>query len=149
METGTPYMLYKDACNQKSNQKNLGTIKSSNLCCEIVEYSDSNESAVCNLASISLSSMVEAKIFNYDKLHHVTKILTENLNKIIDVNFYPTAKTLISNTKHRPIGIGVQGLADAFALMGILSKQMVALKQIINIRINPKHIFLRKHPHSL
>ena len=119
METGTPYMLYKDACNQKSNQKNLGTIKSSNLCCEIVEYSDSNESAVCNLASISLSSMVEDKIFNYDKLHHVTKILTENLNKIIDVNFYPTAKTLISNTKHRPIGIGVQGLADAFALMEI------------------------------
>lgn len=119
METGTPYMLYKDACNQKSNQKNLGTIKSSNLCCEIVEYSDSNESAVCNLASISLSSMVEAKIFNYDKLHHVTKILTENLNKIIDVNFYPTSKTLISNTKHRPIGIGVQGLADVFALMDI------------------------------
>lgn len=119
METGTPYMLYKDACNQKSNQKNLGTIKSSNLCCEIVEYSDSNESAVCNLASISLSSMVEAKKFNYDKLHHVTKILTENLNKIIDVNFYPTAKTLISNTKHRPIGIGVQGLADVFALMDI------------------------------
>ena len=119
METGTPYMLYKDACNQKSNQQNLGTIKSSNLCCEIVEYSDSNESAVCNLASISLSSMVEDKIFNYDKLHHVTKILTENLNKIIDVNFYPTAKTLISNTKHRPIGIGVQGLADVFALMDI------------------------------
>ena len=119
METGTPYMLYKDACNQKSNQKNLGTIKSSNLCCEIVEYSDSNESAVCNLASISLSSMVEAKKFNYDKLHHITKILTENLNKIIDVNFYPTAKTLISNTKHRPIGIGVQGLADVFALMDI------------------------------
>jgi ribonucleoside-diphosphate reductase alpha subunit len=119
METGTPYMLYKDACNQKSNQKNLGTIKSSNLCCEIVEYSDSNESAVCNLASISLSSMVEDKIFNYDRLHRVTKILTENLNKIIDVNFYPTSKTLLSNTRHRPIGIGVQGLADAFALMDI------------------------------
>ena len=119
METGTPYMLYKDACNQKSNQKNLGTIKSSNLCCEIIEYSDSNESAVCNLASISLSSMVEDKIFNYDKLHQVTKILTENLNKIIDVNFYPTEKTLISNTRHRPIGIGVQGLADTFALMDI------------------------------
>jgi ribonucleoside-diphosphate reductase alpha chain len=133
METGTPYMLYKDACNQKSNQQNLGTIKSSNLCCEIVEYSDSNESAVCNLASISLSSMVEDKIFNYDKLHHVTKILTENLNKIIDVNFYPTEKTLISNTKHRPIGIGVQGLADVFALMDIPfeSKEAIEVNKLI------------------
>ena len=119
METGTPYMLYKDACNKKSNQKNLGTIKSSNLCCEIIEYSDSNESAVCNLASISLSSMVNNGIFDYDKLHKVTKILTENLNKIIDVNYYPTEKTKTSNTKHRPIGIGVQGLADAFALLNI------------------------------
>jgi ribonucleoside-diphosphate reductase alpha chain len=119
METGTPYMLYKDACNNKSNQKNLGTIKSSNLCCEIVEYSDSNESAVCNLASISLSSMVEDSIFNYYKLFRVTQILTENLNKIIDVNYYPTDKTENSNTRNRPIGIGVQGLADTFALMNI------------------------------
>ena len=119
METGTPYMLYKDACNMKSNQKNLGTIKSSNLCCEIVEYSDSNESAVCNLASISLSSMVEDSIFNYSKLFRVTQILTENLNKIIDVNYYPTDKTENSNTRNRPIGIGVQGLADTFALMNI------------------------------
>jgi ribonucleoside-diphosphate reductase alpha chain len=119
METGTPYMLYKDACNIKSNQKNLGTIKSSNLCCEIVEYSDSNESAVCNLASISLSSMVENSIFNYSKLFRVTQILTENLNKIIDVNYYPTDKTENSNTRNRPIGIGVQGLADTFALMNI------------------------------
>jgi ribonucleoside-diphosphate reductase alpha subunit len=121
METGTPYMLYKDACNKKSNQQNLGTIKSSNLCCEIIEYSDSKESAVCNLASISLSSMVDqsTKTFNYDKLHNVTKILTENLNKIIDVNYYPTEKTKRSNNSHRPIGIGVQGLADAFALLNI------------------------------
>jgi len=119
METGTPYMLYKDACNIKSNQKNIGTIKSSNLCCEIVEYSDSNESAVCNLASISLSSMVENKKFNYEKLKRITRIVTNNLNKLIDVNFYPTDKTYISNTKHRPIGIGVQGLADAFAMMDV------------------------------
>lgn len=119
METGTPYMLYKDACNTKSNQKNLGTIKSSNLCCEIVEYSDSNESAVCNLASISLSSMVEDSVFNYSKLFRVTQILTENLNKIIDVNYYPTDKTENSNKRNRPIGIGVQGLADTFALMNL------------------------------
>ena len=128
METGTPYMLYKDACNIKSNQKNLGTIKSSNLCCEIVEYSDSNESAVCNLASISLSSMVEDSIFNYSKLFRVTQILTENLNKIIDVNFYPTDKTENSNTRNRPIGIGVQGLADTFALMNIAFESNEAIE---------------------
>ncbi len=119
METGTPYMLYKDACNQKSNQKNLGTIKSSNLCCEIVEYSDDQESAVCNLASISLSSMVKDQQFDYEKLHRVTKQVTFNLNKLIDVNFYPNEKTRKSNTKHRPIGIGVQGLADALALLNL------------------------------
>jgi ribonucleoside-diphosphate reductase alpha chain len=119
METGTPYMLYKDACNQKSNQKNLGTIKSSNLCCEIVEYSDDQESAVCNLASISLSSMVKDQQFDYEKLHRVTKQVTYNLNKLIDVNFYPNEKTKKSNTKHRPIGIGVQGLADALALLNL------------------------------
>ena len=119
METGTPYMLYKDACNQKSNQKNLGVIKSSNLCCEIVEYSDSKESAVCNLASISLSSMVKDTVFDFDKLHRITKQVTLNLNKLIDVNFYPNEKTRSSNTKHRPIGIGVQGLADALALMNL------------------------------
>ena len=128
METGTPYMLYKDACNIKSNQKNLGTIKSSNLCCEIVEYSDSNESAVCNLASISLSSMVEDSIFNYSKLFRVTQILTENLNKIIDVNYYPTDKTENSNTRNRPIGIGVQGLADTFALMNIAFESNEAIE---------------------
>ena len=121
METGTPYLLFKDAANQKSNQKNLGTIKSSNLCTEIIEYSDENETAVCNLASISLSNFVntETKKFDYDKLHEVTKVVTENLNKIIDVNYYPTNKTKRSNLRHRPIGIGVQGLADAFALMDV------------------------------
>jgi ribonucleoside-diphosphate reductase alpha chain len=121
METGTPYILYKDAANSKSNQQNLGTIKSSNLCCEIVEYSDSNETAVCNLASIALPCFVNEKTkeFDYDKLHEVTKVVTNNLNRVIDVNFYPTEKTKNSNFKHRPIGIGVQGLADAFILMDI------------------------------
>lgn len=113
-------MLYKDAANKKSNQKNLGTIKSSNLCTEIIEYSDPNETAVCNLASIGLSSFVrEDKTFDYKKLHEVSKIVTENLNKIIDINYYPTDKTNTSNIRHRPIGIGVQGLADTFALMDL------------------------------
>ena len=121
METGTPYLLYKDACNSKSNQKNLGTIKSSNLCTEIVEYSDANETAVCNLASIGLSEFVDNKTkeFDYIKLHYITKVITKNLNNVIDINFYPTDKTKESNLKHRPIGIGVQGLADVFALMDI------------------------------
>ena len=121
METGTPYLLYKDAANIKSNQKNLGTIKSSNLCCEILEYSDSTETAVCNLASIALPAFVnqQTKQFDYDKLHQVTKVVTNNLNKVIDINFYPTEKTRKSNFRHRPIGIGIQGLADAFILMDI------------------------------
>ncbi len=120
METGTPYLLYKDACNKKSNQKNIGTIRSSNLCTEIVEYSDENETAVCNLASIGLSVFVDKTgSFNYEKLHEVTKVITDNLNKVIDVNFYPTPKTKVSNMRHRPIGIGVQGLADVFVKMNI------------------------------
>tara|TARA_Y100000992_G_scaffold270179_1_gene210381 strand:- start:1178 stop:3616 length:2439 start_codon:yes stop_codon:yes gene_type:complete len=120
METGTPYLLYKDAANIKSNQKNIGTIKSSNLCTEIIEYSDNTETAVCNLASIALSKFVKAdKTFDYDRLCQISQIVTYNLNKIIDVNFYPTPKTKKSNIRHRPIGIGVQGLADAFALMDI------------------------------
>jgi len=120
METGTPYLLYKDACNKKSNQKNLGTIKSSNLCTEIIEYSDTNETAVCNLASIGLPMYVnEDKTFNYEELYKVTQILVENLNNIIDINFYPTEKTRRSNFKHRPIGIGVQGLADVFFKMDL------------------------------
>ena len=119
METGTPYLLYKDACNIKSNQKNIGTIKSSNLCTEIIEYSDPNETAVCNLASISLPAFIEDNLFNYDKLHQIAKIITNNLNKIIDINFYPTDKASSSNKKHRPIGIGVQGLADVFMKLNI------------------------------
>jgi ribonucleotide reductase alpha subunit len=121
METGTPYLLYKDAINAKSNQKNLGTIKSSNLCTEIAEYSDDKETAVCNLASIGLPSFVDetTKLFDYDKLYQVTKVVTNNLNKVIDVNFYPTDKTQRSNMRHRPIGIGVQGLADTFVLMDV------------------------------
>lgn len=119
METGTPYLLYKDAANEKSNQKNLGTIKSSNLCTEIIEYSDENQTAVCNLASISLTNFVENKMFDFKKLHHVSQVITRNLNKIIDINYYPTDKTRVSNLLHRPIGIGVQGLADVFALMDL------------------------------
>jgi ribonucleotide reductase alpha subunit len=121
METGTPYLLFKDSANKKSNQQNLGTIKSSNLCCEIMEYSDDKETAVCNLASIALPTFVDekSKQFNYDKLHEVTKVVTNNLNKVIDINFYPTEKTKLSNKRHRPIGIGVQGLADTFILMDI------------------------------
>lgn len=120
MESGVPYILYKDACNIKSNQKNLGTIKSSNLCTEIIEYSSPEEIAVCNLASVCLSSFVEIKEkpeFNFEKLHEITMIMTKNLNKVIDVNYYPLEKARRSNLKHRPIGLGVQGLADTFILM--------------------------------
>jgi ribonucleotide reductase alpha subunit len=121
METGTPYLLYKDAVNNKSNQKNLGTIKSSNLCCEIAQYSDDKETAVCNLASIALPAFVNetTKQFDFDELIRVTKVVTNNLNRVIDINFYPTEKTKTSNMKHRPIGIGVQGLADTFFMMDI------------------------------
>ena len=121
METGTPYLLYKDAANLKSNQKNLGTIKSSNLCTEIIEYSDENETAVCNLASIALPTFVDekTKTFDYEKLHTVAKVVTSNLNKVIDVNFYPTEKAKRSNLSHRPIGIGIQGLADVFIMMDL------------------------------
>ena len=113
-ETGNPFMLYKDACNRKSNQQNLGTIKCSNLCTEIVEYSAPDEVAVCNLASIALPTFVERGEFNFQKLHDVVKVVTNNLNKIIDVNYYPVIEARRSNMRHRPIGIGVQGLADAF-----------------------------------
>uniref|UniRef100_A0A6C0B7N4 ribonucleoside-diphosphate reductase n=1 Tax=viral metagenome TaxID=1070528 RepID=A0A6C0B7N4_9ZZZZ len=121
METGTPYLLYKDACNKKSNQQNVGTIKSSNLCSEIVQYSDDKETAVCNLASIGLPTYVRqtplGPHFDFDKLHDVVKVITLNLNRIIDVNYYPTPKTKLSNMRHRPIGIGIQGLADVFMMM--------------------------------
>ena len=120
-ETGTPYMLYKDACNSKSNQKNLGVIKSSNLCTEIIEYTDKDETSVCNLASIALPKYVnrETKTFDYAKLHEVTKMVTKNLNKVIDRNFYPVETAKRSNMRHRPIGLGVQGLADVFILCGL------------------------------
>jgi ribonucleoside-diphosphate reductase alpha chain len=131
IETGTPYMLYKDAANYKSNQKNLGTIKSSNLCTEILEYTDKSEIAVCNLASIALPRYVviptgkvrekdkKLRKFDFQRLFDVTYQATVNLNQVIDVNFYPTEETQHSNFKHRPIGLGVQGLADTFAMMGL------------------------------
>ena len=118
-ETGTPYMLYKDACNEKSNHKHIGTIKSSNLCTEILEFTDKEETAVCNLASIALPKYVdiEKKEFNHEELHRVTKMVTRNLNRVIDKNFYPTENGKRSNMRHRPIGIGVQGLADVFIML--------------------------------
>ena len=117
IETGTPYILYKDACNEKSNQKNLGTIRSSNLCTEILEYTSPDEVAVCNLASIALSKFVDDETFDYDKLYEVSRVVTRNLNKVIDINYYPVKEAENSNMRHRPIGIGVQGLADAFIKM--------------------------------
>ncbi|WP_462247539.1 ribonucleoside-diphosphate reductase subunit alpha [Ekhidna sp.] len=117
IETGTPYMLYKDAANKKSNQKNLGTIRSSNLCTEIMEYTSKDEVAVCNLASIALSRFVIDGKFDHQKLYEITKVVTRNLNKVIDVNYYPVPEAKNSNMKHRPIGIGVQGLADTFLLL--------------------------------
>ena len=124
METGTPYLSYKDAVNKKSNQKNIGVIKSSNLCNEITLVSNENETAVCNLASVSLPAFVdktdpENPVFNYDKLHEITKVITYNLNRVIDVNYYPNEKTRLSNLRHRPIGVGVQGLADVFFMMNL------------------------------
>jgi len=134
METGTPYMLYKDACNKKSNQQNLGIIRSSNLCTEIIQYTSPEESAVCNLASVSLSQFISKdKTFDYDELHKVVKIITHNLNRVIDVNYYPTEKTKLSNMLHRPIGIGVQGLADAFFKMDIAFTSSEAKQININI----------------
>lgn len=118
VETGTPYMLYKDHCNRKSNQQNLGCIKSSNLCTEIIQYTSPEEVAVCNLASIALPKFVHDKTFDFEMLYKISKIVTRNLNKVIDVNFYPVVEARNSNLRHRPIGIGVQGLADAFILMG-------------------------------
>merc|ERR1712137_689852 len=121
METGTPYMLYKDHANRKSNQQNLGTIHSSNLCTEILEYTSSDEVAVCNLASIALPAFVncegESKSYDFQKLYEVTKVATKNLNKVIDRNYYPVEEARRSNMKHRPIGLGVQGLADAFLML--------------------------------
>ena len=117
IQTGTPYLCYKDACNSKSNQKNLGVIKSSNLCSEIVEYTADNETAVCNLGSLALPRFVENGVFNFGKLRYYTQVLTRNLDIVIDKNFYPTPETKASNMRNRPIGIGIQGLADVFAMM--------------------------------
>ena len=117
IETGTPYMCYKDAVNEKSNQKNIGTIRSSNLCTEIMEYTNADEVSVCNLASLALPRYVSSGGFDFQKLYEVTKIVTRNLNKIIDGNYYPIPETKTSNDRHRPIGLGVQGLADVFLLL--------------------------------
>jgi ribonucleoside-diphosphate reductase alpha chain len=122
VETGTPYMLFKDAANKKSNQKNLGTIRSSNLCTEIIEYTSKDEVAVCNLASIALPKFISQdengnNFFDHQKLYEITKVVTRNLNKVIDVNFYPVKEAENSNMRHRPIGIGIQGLADAFIML--------------------------------
>ena len=163
METGTPYLCYKDAVNRKTNQKNLGIIRSSNLCSEIMEYSDDKETAVCNLASIALNRFVTggsrtphpssklhevtgkgeegvgvrgalvAPRFDFEKLHEVTRTVTENLNRVIDVNYYPTPKTRVSNLAHRPIGIGIQGLADTFMLLDLAFSSDEA--RVLNKRI--------------
>ena len=119
IETGTPYMCYKDSVNEKSNQKNIGTIKSSNLCTEVVEVSSPDETAVCNLASLSLPAFVEDGEFNFDKLTKVTRVVTRNLNRVIDRNYYPTEPARKSNLRHRPIAIGVQGLADVYMMLGL------------------------------
>jgi len=133
METGTPYLLYKDAANAKSNQKNLGTIKSSNLCTEIIEYSSPEETAVCNLASIALSSYIVNGAFDFETFCATVRKCVQNLNKVIDINFYPTVETKRSNMRHRPIGIGVQGLADVFAMLklGWETDEAAALNQLI------------------
>ena len=133
METGTPYLLFKDSCNKKSNQKNIGTIKSSNLCTEIILYSDENESAVCNLASIGLPACINKTIinqpyFDFEMLMKVTKVMTYNLNKVIDRNYYPTEETKKSNFRHRPLGIGIQGLADVFLLLNLTFESQEARK---------------------
>lgn len=133
IETGVPFMLFKDAANRKSNQKNLGTIKSSNLCCEIIEYSSKDEVAVCNLASLALPKFVKDKEFDFQELYRIAKVLTRNLNKVINVSFYPVKEAKYSNERHRPIGIGVQGLADAFILMGYPFESAEARE--LNVRI--------------
>jgi ribonucleotide reductase alpha subunit len=139
METGTPYLCYKDAANNKSNQKNIGTIKSSNLCTEIIQYSDKDETAVCNLASIALNRFVNfdtdtlQHVFNFEHLYDVVRVVTRNLNRVIDINYYPAEKTRTSNLLHRPIGIGVQGLADVFFMMNIPfhSEEAIRINKLI------------------
>jgi ribonucleoside-diphosphate reductase alpha chain len=133
METGIPYILFKDAANRKSNQQNLGTIKSSNLCTEIIEYSSPEETAVCNLASLALPSFVRGGVFDFDSLVTATRVAIRNLNRVIDINFYPTPETKRSNMRHRPVGLGCQGLADVFAMLGLPweSEEAAELNQLI------------------
>jgi len=133
IETGTPYLLYKDAANLKSNQQNLGTIKSSNLCTEIIEYSDKDETAVCNLASLSLPAFVKDDAFDFVALRASTKIVIRNLNRVIDINYYPIPEAKRSNMRHRPVGLGVQGLADVFAMLGLAWESPEA--RVLNKRI--------------
>ncbi|KAG6917074.1 ribonucleoside reductase large subunit Cdc22 [Tephrocybe rancida] len=133
IETGGPFMLYKDAANGKSNQKNLGTIKSSNLCTEIIEYSSPDETAVCNLASLALPSFIKNGVYDFQKLHDVTKVVAYNLNRIIDVNYYPIPEARRSNFRHRPIGVGVQGLADTFMILHMAFDSQAAKE--LNIQI--------------
>lgn len=133
IETGTPFMMYKDSANSKSNQQNLGTIKSSNLCTEIVEYSSADETAVCNLASIALPRFLEKGEFNHQKLYDVTYKIVESMNRVIDENFYPTEPTRNSNMKHRPIGLGIQGLADLFIMLRYPFESAAAKK--LNVEI--------------
>lgn len=132
-ETGTPYMLYKDACNAKSNQKNIGIIKSSNLCTEIVQVSNKDETSVCNLASVALPKCVKDGVFDHEALHTTIKMMTRNLNRVIDRNFYPVTTARTSNMRHRPIGLGVQGLADAFNLCGLPFDSEEAM--VLNVHI--------------
>merc|ERR1712217_451588 len=131
METDTPYKLYEDHANSKSNQQNLGTIHCSNLCTEIIEYTSTDEVAVCNLASITLSAFASRKEgveFDFQGLYEVTKVATKNLNKVIDRNYYPIEETRRSNFRHRPIGLGVQGMADAFMMMRLPFESEAAQK---------------------
>ena len=138
IETGQPYMLYKDSINNKSNQKNIGVIKSSNLCAEIVEYSDKSETSVCNLASIALPKFVKRsknkknKEYDFKALYKTAKLATKNLDEVIDINFYPTEKTETSNNKHRPIGLGIQGLAEVFFELEIMNLDDKTSKKYLN-----------------
>ena len=138
IESGTPYLLYKDAANLKSNQQNLGIIKSSNLCTEIIEYSNAEETAVCNLASIGLPTFIKKGSFDFNLLRKVVTVITHNLNRVIDINYYPTKETHTSNMRHRPIGIGVQGLADVFAMLKLSWESKEAHE--LNIKIF-EHIY--------
>lgn len=140
IETGMPYLVYKDAANLKSNQQNVGVIKSSNLCSEIIEYSSPDETAVCNLASIGLPSFVKDGAFNFDELRATVKIVVRNLNHVIDINYYPTEPTRRSNMRHRPIGVGVQGLADVFAMLKIPWE----IIQDSKVMANPAAVLLNK-----